>query len=412
MSDYASDKFNVGTDKPSIAGRLMSWTAYKEDVKTWLLACSVKEELRAGLIIMRGFSKNERMMANTSLFDEKMIKHANGMDYLMREMDKVNRTSSIPTELRRLQKFMTIKRGESEKLCDYIARFRKQLREVNSDSVSNGALKAYKTSVLKPLREAGETNTSLSTVVDTEKLACLILINGANLTASQYIASTSLINLSAPNIMVDEIDKALGRVVYDHLGQDKTKNENFHAKNFKRFNKNQKGKGGKKGGRKNFFEADDYDSNGEYVSDAEDEGDGYPGEGDDMDDDDEDEIEYDDWGNVVTDQNIYFCDENQSYFSYGDDNEENICEVLYNEDEGCWINLWTRLAMNQCRICRRFGHWARECRNKSSGWNSYGSGFGNRHKGKGKGKGKNKNKPQSTQNPKKINLACFSAQKK
>ena len=56
----------------------------------------------------------------------------------MGELDKARRTSSSPTEMKRLQKFMAIARRDCEKVHEYIARFRVALREIRDDKVSGG----------------------------------------------------------------------------------------------------------------------------------------------------------------------------------------------------------------------------------------------------------------------------------
>ena len=71
MTDYnfKADHTDADGRKPPIAGSRQTWTSYAKELELWKLSCTLDASKIGGIIVTRGFSKNETFKSLIPLLD-------------------------------------------------------------------------------------------------------------------------------------------------------------------------------------------------------------------------------------------------------------------------------------------------------------------------------------------------------
>ena len=351
MESFREDEMiydGVASNKCPIAGSKVSWQVAKKSFRRWAAGSDMKAEIMANHIISRGFCKNKRFLAAADLMSEQELSERSGLEYLFREMDKLERTGDSAAQFGRIQELLGTARNNDEPIEDYVRRFRRILNLVNEDDMTS-AFQIQKTKV----KSVDDLGVQIERQKDSQHLAALLMIAGAKISPAEMANLSVLIDISEKTLTVREAEQAMQRCLYGKrlgkqeyamamLGTHESEEATRHNEDARRPWQN---------------DETTWDANGEWV---------------------------------LQDHNIWYCYEDGKYYVEQEDGRNTEVEQHSEGGKTLWVDSCTYLQVNQCRSCKRFGHWGNECpytKGKKGGMKGLKNGKGKGRSAIGYGKG-------------------------
>ena len=329
-----------------IIGPRQTWRSAERDLVLWGLSSTMASSKLAFHVISRAFDRRTEFKGFAiELVQEDATRLAqdDGLDYLIARFNQRYRTQDNDAKLFRLQRFENLTRRSGESFESFRNRWSAMLEEVKADGLAD----QYREHLYRVPGQKG--------VWSSTAPAARRFIMAAKLSNEQLAMVRNQVDWSSETANLHQVLEVVGTLFFSNLASDD-----------------------KVTGERNYLANDDFQSHHSETEEV------FVNDNDDV----------ESIVSETSDSNVLWSDETNCFMLYeGDD----AYAVEWNDslDDFVWLTgNWTGLQTNQCRICKKFGHWGNECarnpKNKGKSNFKFGKGFskGGSRKGKGKGKGR------------------------
>ena len=135
MSDFESDKKDVGRYQCPIAGANQSFTSYMEDLSDWKQQCSLDKKQLGPHVKLRGFSNNRNFQNWGKLLDRTKLSADDGFEYLCEQMLLHSRESTDLMKVTRNTDWENFRRKPAESFAAFLPRWEISYIKAKTDAL-------------------------------------------------------------------------------------------------------------------------------------------------------------------------------------------------------------------------------------------------------------------------------------
>ena len=135
MSDFESDKKDVGRYQCPIAGANQSFTSFMEDLSDWKQQCSLDKKQLGPHVKLRGFSNNRNFQNWGKLLDRTKLSADDGFEYLCEQMLLHSRESTDLMKVTRNTDWENFRRKPAESFAAFLPRWEISYIKAKTDAL-------------------------------------------------------------------------------------------------------------------------------------------------------------------------------------------------------------------------------------------------------------------------------------